>query len=91
MRKTYKILLLSGAALTLQGCFAHHEAIHPGYGNSLLQNKALQVANPAPTYEGPATSSGAKAAIAMERYKTDKVEDLVILRTTTVGNSGGGG
>jgi len=91
MRGSYKILLLSSAAFLLQGCFAHKEALHPGYGNSLQQVKAMQVANPAPSYDGPAVSSGTRAAIAMERYNTDKVEKPVIQRTTTVGGSSGGG
>lgn len=91
MQKTIKILLLGGAALSLQGCFTHKEALHPGYGNSLEQVKAMQVANPAPSYDGPAESSGTRAAIAMERYNTDKVEKPAIQRTTTVGGSSGGG
>lgn len=91
MRTSYKIIILSTCALSLTGCFKHHVALEPGYGDATKFNMAAQVANPAPTYEGPAVSPGSRAAIAMERHDTDKVEKPAIQRTTTVGGSSGGG
>lgn len=91
MRGTYKFLLLSGAALALAACNQHQLALEDGYGNSLKHNMAAQVANPAPSYEGPALSPGTRGAVAMERYNTDKVEKPAIQRTTTIGSSSGGG
>ena len=91
MRTSYKIIVLSTCALSLTGCFKHHMTLGSGHGDATKFNMAAQVVNPAPSYEGPAVSPGSKAAIAMERHDTDKVEKPTRLRTTTVGGSSSGG
>lgn len=95
MAKAYRIFILSSTAIALSGalsgCFHHDISLQDGYGNAVKQNMAAQVVNPAPQYEGPALSSGARGAVAMERYNTDKVEKPAQQRTTTVGASSGGG
>ena len=63
------------------------------FGDAVRQNIAAQTVNPnAP--DGELTASGARTAIAQERYEEDKVEkpsSASTLRVTSQENSGSGG
>jgi len=63
------------------------------FGGAVRSDYALQTINPDPHAESDAIEggSGARAAIAMERYRTDKVTQPAATQTTNVGVSGGGG
>ncbi|WP_290496090.1 hypothetical protein [Hyphomonas sp. UBA4494] len=93
--KTALIVLAFG----LGGCA--HEAGLPDFyadqteakfGDAVRQNIAAQTVNPnAP--EGVLTASGARSALAQERYEEDEVEkpdDTSTLRSTQPGSGGGG-
>ena len=56
-------------------------------GGAAKHNYALQIENPEPVYADAAVGSGAVAAAATERYRTDKVKKPKGERS----NSGGGG
>ncbi|ALR22491.1 hypothetical protein [Sphingobium baderi] len=65
----------------------------PTMGGAIRTNYAQQVINPAPLYEGQEMEGGdgARAAAAVERYRTDKVKQPRTIRTTSGSGGGGGG
>lgn len=85
-----------GAALALAACGTTPNTMGWGkndnFGEASRQTFAAQVINPNPVYEEPyAIGNGAKAAAAVERYRTDKVKQPAPQRTSAFGNSGSGG
>lgn len=97
-----KKIIFSPALFLLASCA--HEVGLPDYysqqtvekfGSAVRQNIAAQTVNP----DGPdgeaLTASGARAALAQERYAEDDVETprspQTLLSTTQQNNSGGGG
>ena len=62
-----------------------------GVGSAVRHNTALHVVNPAPDYAGdvPEGASGARAALAQERYRTGAVRQPATIQTTSRPNSGG--
>ena len=53
------------------------------FGNAVRQTMAAQVVNPDPQYDTPLpTTEAAKAAAAVDRYRTDKVKQPDTIRTT---------
>ena len=82
-------VLLALAVLPLAGCTANDVT----FGGAVKSDYALQTINPDPHPESDAIEggSGARAAVAMERYRTDKVTQPTAVQTTDVGVSGGGG
>jgi hypothetical protein len=72
--------------LTLAGCATNAVTEKPGdlkFGDANRQTMMAQVIDPDPVYTQPAQSSGAHAADAVERYRTDKVKQPDSVRTTT--------
>jgi type IV pilus biogenesis protein CpaD/CtpE len=61
------------------------------FGEATKQTFAAQVINPNPVYDEPyAIGSGAKAAAAVERYRTDKVKQPQAQKTSAFGSSSAG-
>jgi len=59
------------------------------FGEANRQTMMAQVIDPDPVYDEPMVSSGAHAAGAVERYRTDTVKQPESVSTTT--GTGGGG
>lgn len=71
--------------LALAGCANNAITEEPGdlkFGDANRQTMMAQVIDPYPVYSEPAQSSGAHAADAVERYRTDKVKQPDSVRTT---------
>ena len=61
------------------------------WGEAYRQTLAAQIINPAPEYDTAfAASSGAKAAQAIERYRTDKVKQPARQGISDIGQQGKG-
>src|SRR5205085_3574751 len=66
----------------------------PGLGETAKYNAAMQIINPDPVYAQDGAqpgSSGAKAAAALKRYRTDAVKEVESMQTTTGSGGSGGG
>jgi hypothetical protein len=75
-----------GLVVWLGGCATNAITEAPGdlrFGDANRQTMMAQVINPDPVYTEPAQTSGAHAADAVERYRTDKVKQPDTIRTTT--------
>lgn len=89
-------IILLGLAGCLAGCAsAGGGGLQLGkadnFGEAYRQTLAAQIINPAPEYDSQvALSSGARAAAALERYRTDMVKQPVHQNTSTVGSKNGG-
>lgn len=78
--------------LALSGCATNAVFEEPGdlkFGDANRQTMMAQVIEPDPVYSEPAQGSGAHAADAVERYRTDKVKQPDSYRTTNSGSSPG--
>lgn len=98
-------LLAAAAMLALAGCqstpyvrpaLPQAGSLDAGFGETTKYNAAVQVINPDPVYTADGAQpgdSGAKAAAATKRYRTDTVKDTQAISSTTRsgGSSGGGG
>ena len=78
----------------LAGC-ASIPSIYEQPGDSLFgeanrQTMMAQVIDPDPVYVEPMVTSGNQAQQAVERYRTDTVKQPDNIRTTDVGDAGGG-
>lgn len=88
-------LPLLAALLLLAGCNTAGTAIGSGdkrFGEAVKYDAALQTINPDPVYRpGGALpgDSGAKAAAATKRYRTDAVKAVEDIKTSTSSTSGG--
>lgn len=84
-----KALLIASGAVVLAGCSTMNKNIgeeDPGLGETVKYNAAIQTVNPDPTYpDGSAQpgDSGAKAAAAVKRYRTDAVKPVEVMETTS--------
>jgi hypothetical protein len=87
-----KGLSIACAALLVTGCSTMNKPIgqeDPGVGEAVRYNAAIQTVNPDPVYPAGAAQagdSGAKAAAAVKRYRTDAVKQVETMQTT--GGSG---
>lgn len=92
------------AVFALAGCNTTNTHIgdeDPGMGEAVKYNAALQTINPAPVYtaqDAQPGSSGVQGAAAVERYRTDKVNERHDSQAKTLsttrrsgGGAGGGG
>lgn len=78
-----------GAVLLLGGCVTDGEQ---PLGEATSRTLRAQIIDPAPVYEyADPTTSGELAAAAIERYRTDKVKKPDRVKTSSIGQSGGGG
>jgi len=84
------LLLLAGCA----GADGHVASTTPAFGEAVRQTFAAQVIDPAPEYaEANPVTSGGRAALAVERYETDKVKlpDRTATSSLSTGGGGAGG
>ena len=89
-----RTLALIGLAGCTAGC-ASGGGLNLGkadnWGEAYRQTLAAQIINPAPEYVDPVPlSSGAKAAAALERYRTDTVKQPAHQSLSNVGSKSGG-
>ena len=85
-----RILLLSAMAASLAGCVDSHPTLSPDFGVAMRQDMAAQIADPDAHY-GKTDSDGARAALAQERYRADKVIPPSSIGTSKAGSGSGGG
>ena len=81
--KALAFAILTVAAVTIAGC-ENHEPIGRDFGDSVRHNMARHIINPRPNYDVNSLSdlSGPRAAGAIGRYESGKVEDLKIEKTS---------
>jgi hypothetical protein len=82
-------MALAGASLLVAGC----TPADVRFGEATSWNKAQQIINPDPNYEGEVMEggSGERAAAAVQRYETGTVTQPVVVNTTSTGSSGSSG
>lgn len=86
-------LIPLAALLALGGCNTANSAIGSGdtrFGEAVKYNAAVQTINPDPVYAADGAlpgDSGAKAAAATKRYRTDAVKSVEEIKTTSGGSS----
>ena len=93
-----KLALVAVTLLLTCGCRTgytkHIGDEDPGFGETAKYDAALQIINPDPVYAPGGAQpgdSGAKAAAALKRYRTDAVKDVETMQTTSgTGSSGSG-
>ena len=92
-----RLLIAPLAIALLAGCNTIDpvsESVDPGFGEAARYNAEIQTIDPAPAYDeldAQPGSSGAKAAAAARRYRTDNVKEVEILSSTSKRRAGGGG
>lgn len=87
------LAVLALGACSTSGQIGLSNAIDPtnkDFGQSVRQNIAAQIVNPAPS-TAPVEASGARVSKAVNAYQADKVEKPRPPGTTTVQAGGGGG
>lgn len=83
-----KVLTIAGAALLAAGCSTMDKPVgveDPALGEAVKYNAAVQTVNPDPVYAPGGAQpgdSGAKAAAAVKRYRTDAVKQVEVMETT---------
>lgn len=88
------LFALGLVGLATAGCAENSMYDRPGdaaFGEANRQTMMAQVIDPDPVYETDATSSGEKAAAAVERYRQDKVKQPEGIRTTEGTSQNGSG
>lgn len=81
----FRSLIAPVLVLALGGCATNSITEQPGdlkFGDANRQTIMAQVIDPDPVYTQAAQGSGANAADAVERYRTDKVKQPDSVRTT---------
>ena len=88
-----RIALVLGLAVSAAGCTSAgglKQSRADNWGEAYRQTLAAQIINPEPEYDTAfAASSGAKAAQAIERYRTDKVKQPAKQSLSTIGQGKG--
>ena len=88
-------LVTIAALLALGGCNTAHSAIGSGdarFGEAAKYNAAVQTIAPDPVYAAGGAlpgDSGAKAAAATRRYRTDTVKSVEAIKTDASSSAGG--
>ena len=89
-----RLAVVLGLAVSAAGCTSDgglKQGRADNWGEAYRQTLAAQIINPAPEYDTPfVASSGAKAAQAIERYRTDKVKQPVKQSLSDIGQQGKG-
>jgi type IV pilus biogenesis protein CpaD/CtpE len=85
-----KPIAVLSAAFALGGLAACESIYPPDFGEAVQRNIELQVVNPEPppVVAEPTGLDGHRAALAITRYRTDKVKSPEALRSTDVGSGG---
>lgn len=80
-----RIVAMTAAAALAAGCTPTDATL----GNAVRSTMAAQVVNPEPVYDDPIpTTDAAKAAAAVDRYRSDQVKQPDTIRTTAGESSG---
>ncbi len=85
---------LSMIACGLAGCVQAPGNLQPDFGSSVRQAVAAQIADPGARYKRtePPASSGARTALAQDRYEKGKVlQPATTATSSAVKDAGGGG
>lgn len=82
-----KRLLILGSALILAACSNNTEPLGADFGNAVQQNRTAHIINPAPAYDGPATTDGERTAHSFGRYVRGEVKLPVRVGTTEAGKA----
>lgn len=91
MKSKFKLLAIASLApIALAACenpTQPKHTLHPGFGDAVRHNMAVQIINP----DGhpdltPSATDGARAAGAIERYRTGKTVEVIEQRTSDVGS-----
>ena len=82
--KALAFTVLIAAAVTITGCSTNKDPLGHGFGDSVRHNMAVHIINPRPNYDVDSLSglSGPRAAGAIGRYESGKVEKLKIEKTS---------
>ena len=91
MSPTKTILIPAILALALAGCANKPAHLGSDFGLAVNQNVVAQIADPDARYPQEVVSDGARAALAMERYRTGKTIPPIDLSASTIAVSSGGG
>jgi hypothetical protein len=82
---------LAGCGAGLAGCVLPQESLSADFGRALHENLVAQIADPEAGYPGPPPpADGARAALAMERYRAGKVTQPVPATASKIGVAIGG-
>ncbi len=87
--KTMLAAAVAAMALGLAACAETQPSIASDFGVAVRQDLAAQIADPDAHY-GKTDSDGAKAALAQERYRADKVTPPSAIGTSKSGSGGSG-
>jgi len=90
----FRIVVMIGLAGCIAGCASSaggglHLGQQDNFGEATRQTFAAQIINPAPEYDEALVTSGAHAAAAIERYRTDKVKQPARQSLSQVGQQSG--
>lgn len=92
-----KLALVAVSLLLTCGCQTgytkHIGDEDPGFGETAKYDAAMQIINPDPLYAPGGAQpggSGAKAAAALKRYRTDAVKQVETMQTTSGTGTGSG-
>lgn len=85
---SFKIFAVAAAVMTTSACnsLGPSGSPDPGFGEAVKYDMAIQVINPDPVYDDKGAkpgASGAKAADAVKRYRTDRVKEVSVMSTTS--------
>ncbi len=80
-----KRLLFLGSVLVLAACSNNTEPLGADFGNAVQHNRTAHIINPAPAYDGPATTDGQRTAGSFGRYVRGKVKQPAGVSTTDGG------
>jgi type IV pilus biogenesis protein CpaD/CtpE len=77
------------AAMGLSACVEANEPLQSGFGDAYHHNIAVQVINPQPENAGSGAPNldGDRAGLAIERYKSAKTLEPVVVTTSGVGGT----
>jgi hypothetical protein len=93
MAMSSRLLLTGIACIALGACSSMNKPLgmeDPGLGEAVKYNAAVQTVNPDPVYPPGSAQpgdSGAKAAAAVKRYRTDAVKQVQEMGTTSSSGS----
>ena len=92
---SYKVGVPLAALLLLSACDTidpRSGSVDPAFGEAFRYDMAVQTINPDPVYAADAAQpgdNGDKGAAAVKRYRTDRVKDVVEIKTSSDSGSGG--
>jgi type IV pilus biogenesis protein CpaD/CtpE len=82
---------LAACGAGLAGCVVPQQTLSADFGRALHENLVAQIADPDAAYPGPPPpADGARAALAMERYRTGQVIKPVPATASKIGITSGG-